>query len=150
MPPLELFAVIFLLTGMAGVVAFTLLYGLRSKWYRYTEGRALMSKSTSLAFISAFVGSSLIFGEYPGREWIRLVLYFLFMVASWFFVLALVKAQRKTRRERDALVDEYYAAKAREASDPQPSLLPHEDTPVPVRIVKTPGAWRWWPFSRRS
>ena len=108
----------FLLGGMFGVMAFTVLYGLRSRWWKYIEGVALFSKSATLAMVSALSVAFLVLGEYPYRQQIRLVVYFLFCVSSWFFVYALVKRQRIEGKERRRLEKELAAAERKEGKPP--------------------------------
>lgn len=104
----------FLLGGMLGVIAFTLLYGLRSRWWKYIEGVALFAKSCSLAAISALSVAYLVFGEYPFRPVIRAVVYVAFFLSSWFFVFALVKRQHIDGRARRRLEKELAAAREEE------------------------------------
>lgn len=145
LPVLNLVTETLFYLGLAGIVAFTLLYGLRSTWYRWPEGRALMAQSTSLTVISLFVASSLTFGNsYPGRMYVRFGAYAFFAVASVWFAVILVRRQRAQRKEREALMTEYAAAAAREALDVELLNRAGEvENPVPVRIVRR-RRFPWW------
>lgn len=107
----------FLYLGMAGVIVFTILYGFRSRWWRYIEGRALLAKSTTLAMISILTAATVYFGpDYWGRYVIRLVVYGLFTISSWFFVAVLVRQQHRAAVDRDKLLDEWLVARAHEST----------------------------------
>lgn len=137
----------FLFIGMAGVIVFTLLYGLRSRWFKYPEGRALFAKSLSLALVSGLAYAFAAFGDYPFRDWARLGVYSFFAVSSWWFVVALIRQQWRAGKKRDALEAEYREAVERERLHP-PLPIASESEPLPVRLVRPKGAWRGWPFWR--
>lgn len=108
----------FLLVGMLGVITFTFLYGLRSRWWKYIEGIALFAKSLTLAAVSSLSVAYLFFGEYPYRQEVRLVVYALFCASSWFFVVALVRRQTNEGRTRRRLEKELAEARRREGKPP--------------------------------
>ena len=107
-----------LIFGMLGIFAFTILYGLRSRWWKYIEGVALFFKSLTLAMVSAISVAYLFFGDYPFRQPLRIVVYALFSGSSWFFFIALVRRQRDDGRRRRQLEKEFAAAREAEGLPP--------------------------------
>lgn len=109
---------LFVYGGLLGIVAFSFLYAGRSRWWRYPEGQALLAFSGTLTLITFQVAATLIWGpSWPGRNIFRLIVYALFFVASWYFVVVLVRRQHHETVERDKLLDEWAEARAREAGD---------------------------------
>lgn len=106
----------FLYAGMAGVVVFTVLFGLRSRWWAYPEGRALMAKSASLAGITSLTVLYYLLGpDYPGREWVRLGVYGFFFASQWWLVVVLLRRQWSKRVRTRQLRAELAEAHRREA-----------------------------------
>lgn len=107
-----------LIGGMVGVIVFTLFYGLRSRWYKWVEGRALFAKSAALALVSLNTVAFIVFGEYPYRDYVRFFIYLAFFCSSWFFVVALIRRQnlaaRDANEERVRLLAELEEAERRE------------------------------------
>lgn len=107
-----------LIFGMLGIFAFTILYGFRSRWWKYIEGIALFAKSFTLAMVSAISVAFILFGDYPARQTIRVIVYALFAGSSWFFVIALVRRQHRDGRQRRKLEKELASAREAEGLPP--------------------------------
>jgi FlaA1/EpsC-like NDP-sugar epimerase len=73
---------------------FVIRYGVKSPWWKHPVGRSIMWLALSLAVVLTLVCTSFIFGEYPGRETVRTVIYSTLPLAAIEFVRALVQAQR--------------------------------------------------------
>jgi len=108
---------VFLYGGFPAILVFTLFYGLRSRWWRYAEGRALLAKSASLVGITLTVILATWLGsDYTGRPIVRLVSYAFFFVASWWFAVRLIISQHRSRQEERRLVAELHEAQRREGT----------------------------------
>lgn len=100
------FGNLLLFIGMGFIIIFTILYGVRSRWFRYLEGWALMSRSTSLSLISVLTGTVLVWGRWEGIEVVRVFIYFFFMASSIFSVGVLVRRQHLDRIETEEMYRE--------------------------------------------
>lgn len=79
--------------------AFTILYGVRSQWWRTHAGRAVFYLSTALALFSGQVGISAWTGSsYLWRNEIRFVLYFTLAVTVVNLIWTLLLEQAKDDR----------------------------------------------------
>ena len=86
------------ISALAGV--FTLLYGLRSRWWKTHAGRAVLYMSVALTAFSGQVGISAWTGaSYLWRNEIRFVLYFGLAVTLANLIRTLVQEQRKDDTE---------------------------------------------------
>lgn len=85
------------------VTCFTLLYLIRSPWWRNRVGVIYAAKSTILsAVLIQITLSSLISTEYPGRQPIRLAIYTLGALAYLPMIWSLAREQAEDRRRRAA------------------------------------------------
>lgn len=85
------------------VTCFTLLYLIRSPWWRNRVGVIYAAKSTILsAVLIQITLSSLISTEYPGRQPIRLAIYTLGALAYLPMIWSLAREQTEDRRRRAA------------------------------------------------
>ncbi len=97
-----------LLTGAAAALAwvFVLLYATRSPWRRTVVGRSLMYVWLALTAILTLVFFSYWLGAYPGRDYVRALVYSTLLPAFASFVLVLVQQQSKrSRGDAPAVVD---------------------------------------------
>jgi hypothetical protein len=86
--------------GLAGCVSFVLVYHRRSggRWYGTSEGRYLMATSVILASLFALILSFQIFGEWPGRKFVAVLLYAAYAAFPWWlFWLLLRETKRRIR-----------------------------------------------------
>lgn len=91
--------------AIAGILVFTALYGTRSNWRRYTEGRAVFWLAVSLSMLTLLVFWGLIdrlagWDSGQGRNVFRAIAYLLVGVTSWRLVSAVWKSQRRDAREK--------------------------------------------------
>lgn len=85
------------------VTCFTLLYLVRSPWWRNRVGVIYAAKSTILsAVLIQITLSSLVSTEYPGRQPIRLAIYTLGAIAYLPMIWSLAREQAEDRRRRAA------------------------------------------------
>lgn len=82
------------LVSMTIAWAFVIRYGLWSPWRLTIVGRSLMYVWVSLAVVLTMITASFWLGEYPGRMWVRLVVYSSMPVAFAIFFRVLVHVQR--------------------------------------------------------
>jgi hypothetical protein len=74
---------------------FSLTYGLRDPWRSTYLGVIMFGLVTSQALTLAFIISRRWFGEYPGYEWVAIVLYSSLTVFAWlFYAIFLVERKR--------------------------------------------------------
>lgn len=91
----------FILASVVPVTLFALLYGLRSPWRASWTGRWLMMQSTALAGVLWLVVSATWFGDWPGRQWVRLFVYgFLFLSFCGGCAVLAYQQQAAPRRHR--------------------------------------------------
>ncbi len=91
-----------LLVGMVFVLLFVFMYVTRSDWKSTTVGRAVLWFTGSIASILAFVTIVAFTGDFPGRIFIRFVLYWSFAVSSVILFMRLWGAQKRDERVRSA------------------------------------------------
>lgn len=65
----------FIYASVVPLTAFVLLYAVLTPWYRSWAGRWLMLLHVELAAIIWLVVTASALGDYPGRPWIRLLVY---------------------------------------------------------------------------
>ena len=92
-----------ILLGSAPAIVLFVAYFSRSDWRSTRVGRALMYQALGMTLIVLVVLASLFFGDYPGREYVRLVGYTVLTTVLWrmFFVL------RSYQREGDVAVSPF-------------------------------------------
>lgn len=94
----QLFPVLtFTATALAWL--FVLLYGIRSPWQRTVVGRSLMYVWLALTALLSLVFFSYWLGAYPGRDYVRALLYSSLIPAFLSFVAVLVEQQGKRTPE---------------------------------------------------
>lgn len=71
-----------------------ILYFLSGPWYSSPIGRALMIAWTSIGLLIDLALAFTIWGDYPGREVARLVVFAFLSVGLWYKLLALIKVRR--------------------------------------------------------
>lgn len=92
-----------ILTGLAASLAwvFVILYGARSPWQRTVVGRSLMYVWVALTAILTLVFFSYWLGAYPGRDYVRALVYSSLLPAFASFVLVLVQTQKRRNNQGD-------------------------------------------------
>jgi putative copper export protein len=80
---------VILLILTPGSLAYALFYGFRP-WRRTQQGRALMVKAISNALLLSMALAFMLFGDYPGREVIRLVGLCLLTVGTYYLLASLL------------------------------------------------------------
>ncbi|WPH57987.1 hypothetical protein SEA_LUCKYLEO_39 [Gordonia phage LuckyLeo] len=90
-----------LLTVMCGACwVFTFLYGIRSQWNLTEAGRTLFYLATSFALVLTQTMTSVwTHSDYPARDAIRFILYFVLVVAVINMVREVLIAQREDRAD---------------------------------------------------
>jgi len=89
-----------LVVGMTvPATCFPLLYLTFYRWYAQPIGRALMTKAIGLALLVDISVAYMVLGDdYPGREYVRLVVYSLILVGLWYQFIVFLRIKRDTRR----------------------------------------------------
>lgn len=77
---------------------FVILYATRSPWYRTGLGRSLLLSKMVIAVLALNAVLALAFGDYPGREAVRVFVVGGAIVAGWSQLVLLIKEQRRARR----------------------------------------------------
>lgn len=85
--------------------SFVIRYGFWSPWRRSAVGRSLMYVWLSLTAVLTLVVLSYWFGEYPGRDYVRLAVYATLPMAFTTFLRVLVRQQRKDDSELDIIAE---------------------------------------------
>lgn len=81
----------FVVTALAW--SFTLLFGIRSPWRRSVVGRSLMYVWVALTAVLTLIFFSYFLGAYPGRDYVRALLYSSLIPAFGSFIKVLVEQQ---------------------------------------------------------
>ena len=95
----ETLALIIVWAAAPAATLVPIVYGLLQPWWRSLTGRALMTSTVGLALL---IDLSLIFRAWDGhlqtKREIALAIYVLICAGSWLMLLALVRAQLRSRR----------------------------------------------------
>jgi hypothetical protein len=95
----------FIYASSVPVFLFPAIYFVAAPWWESGTGRWLMLQSSSLASVMALVDAATFFGpDYPGRPYLRIVVYGLLFVAFCLGVVVLIANQVRGRRDRRALL----------------------------------------------
>jgi hypothetical protein len=83
--------------GLMGCLAFVATYHISSRgaWRETSEGRYLMATKTILASLFLLVLSTQLFGDWPGRQVVAVVLYATYAVFPWWLYVLLLRAIRR-------------------------------------------------------
>jgi hypothetical protein len=77
---------------------FTLVYGLRSPWYRSLLGRALFTHALGMALLIDISVAYKMFGDdYPGRDVVSISVYAVIIAGTWAQFIALLRERRHGR-----------------------------------------------------
>lgn len=76
---------------------FVVLYATRSPWYRTAIGRSLLLSKIVIATLSIHAVLSVIFGDYPLKEAVRMFVVGAAIVAGWSQLILLVIEQYRAR-----------------------------------------------------
>lgn len=83
-----------LAASLLAITVFIVIYALWSPWRKLLVGRTLMYLAMSMFLVLAHNSISVWFGiAYPGRNWVRLFLYFFLTAMLWRLVYTLLKVQ---------------------------------------------------------
>jgi hypothetical protein len=84
-----------ILSGLIPILLFIFRYATRSPFEKTPEGVNVLLTKIALAVILIVVVASLFLGQYPGREYVRLVAYTAPVVFFWIDLVQLIRIQRK-------------------------------------------------------
>lgn len=111
------------------VTTFTVLYFLRSPWWKNKVGEIYLFKSTLISLVLLQGALSIFWSmDYPGRVWVRTIIYVGGAIAYVPMIIALVKEQNRDRRrervKREAEAKEHLRLLREERSkEDQPPLF---------------------------
>lgn len=88
------------IAGALGQTVFVLLYGFGTNWTRDAVGRALMVKGTGLALSLDVIAAFYIFGDYPHRADISLLVFAMVVAGIYWQLLVFVKMRYVARKAR--------------------------------------------------
>lgn len=91
-------------SGLAGCLVFVVAYAVRSRgaWMAQEAGRFLMAVYANLGALLAFVLVNQVFGDWPGRRLVTVVLFAAYCFEAWWPLRLLSRAQEDARRRRAA------------------------------------------------
>lgn len=88
-----------LYAGTPALLAFIILYSIRSPWRQYQAGRSVMYLALSLVLVLVFAIVSVTLGmDFPFRDWIRLTLYGFVTFSMYRLLFSLIIVQRGSKR----------------------------------------------------
>lgn len=116
--PLDIIADVFLVIGCVMIVLFTLLYGLRFRWYDSLAGASILALfcSISLMFILSVLTRVITPGDYLFRDLLRMVVTFLLPASVTFMFVTLFITRERLKRELILEKRQHHHAEAPEAS----------------------------------
>lgn len=83
----------------AAAIAFPIIYFLGSRWRSTAEGKMMMNLGVGLGLIFCLIIANLLTdSDYPGRDYIRIVVYAYLTYAMWRMVIHLLRVQARSRR----------------------------------------------------
>ena len=86
---------IIIYSAIIPLLVFIFRYSIYSPFGRTPEGVNTLLKKISQALLVIVIGTSLLFGAYIGREWVRLIVYTSVTLFFWVDVVQLVRIQKK-------------------------------------------------------
>lgn len=92
--------VVLYLAVAAPYTLFVILYATRSPWYRSVLGRSLLLSKAVIAALAWNAVLAFAFGDYPGRDAVRVFVVGGALLAGWTQLWLLIHEQRAARRER--------------------------------------------------
>lgn len=69
----------------------------RVRWSSTVSGRAIMLKSTGTALFLGLACATVVLGEFPGRDLLRVAIYGFLFAAQWYLTTLLFRLQRQAR-----------------------------------------------------
>jgi hypothetical protein len=85
------------LTVLIPFLAFVILYATRSSWRLTRAGQGVMIISGTLTLLLLQTELNLMFGEWPGRDIVRVIVLLGGFVGGWYQLVTLLRAQRDDR-----------------------------------------------------
>lgn len=97
----DLIITLLILIAAVPAIAFPFVYGFTAKWYKTPLGNAFMLNAASIGLIMGLVAFTVLHGpDYPGREYVRFVVYGLISTMLWVQLISYISAVRSERRKR--------------------------------------------------
>lgn len=84
------------------VNSYVLVY-LTRPWWTTAAGKALMVKGWGNVILIDLFIAVMVFGDYPGREWIRFAGLTVFDIGVWALLIVLIRTPRRRRDKGDPL-----------------------------------------------
>lgn len=95
---IEALAILLLLAAWTGSALFLVMYSMRHRWWREDVGWYLAPMQFVLLVLASNALAFRWLGEFPGRKWINLAAFVIWVAAVWWFNLIAHREYR--RRER--------------------------------------------------
>lgn len=86
-----------ILSSFVPLVVFIIIYSSRP-WRTSGIGIGYMVQKFSMAVLMLFILASVILPDFPGREWIRLVVYVAVVATFWFDVVQVTHVQKRANK----------------------------------------------------
>jgi hypothetical protein len=87
--------------GFVMALAIVIAYGTLTRWERRPVGRMIMALVFEITAVQGLSLAARIFGEYPGRAILALLLYASFVVTLGWMLSQIIREQLRVRRGKD-------------------------------------------------
>lgn len=111
MNALQVIINILLVTAPIPLLIFIAEYA-KTRWRESALGRILMYQKVSFLAYLTLVITGFFFGDYPGKDWIRLLVYVSIVFTFWSMVFLLYKARKQVRKEENEKCEKELKKKA--------------------------------------
>lgn len=92
-----------------GFIAITTIYGIWSRWNEKPIGQAIMGVFSSISLIYLLLIVRIFTMDSVVWEYVRTVVFTILSIAIWTLAFALLRIQRRERKQRDYLDEQYEA-----------------------------------------
>jgi hypothetical protein len=94
--------VVLLLLAITPLVLFAYCYARYSPWRDTLQGKTLMAQKIAMVAVLLASLCAVMFGDYPGREIVSIVLFAVLVALFWVMFFALRMAQKEAARSADS------------------------------------------------
>lgn len=89
-------------TATAPAAAFVVAYGMTARWWRSLMGRGLFVQAAATSLVLSLVSGATFLGpDFPGRPYVRVVVYGLITVGLWAQLITYLVTVARVRREKE-------------------------------------------------
>lgn len=96
---LDTLAIVLVIAASIPAILLPIVYFFGSPWKTTLVGKMMMNKMAAIGVVFALILVGVVTGgDYPGRDWIRVVAYAYLAIALWAQLVLLLRIQRDSRR----------------------------------------------------